>query len=343
MNIENIKRANWLELLFDLIFVYAVSKATHILAHAHDGHVAIGQYITFILVIVPIWWTWTGHTLFSTRFDTEDTRQRLLTLTTMLAVVFWTAFINADFDPNYHGYLAFYVVIRLILVVMYWNSTKTNRLAIPITKRLTTGFLIGLTIAVSSIMFESPVRYAILYLGITVEIITPLLSRKLLKAIPVKSHHLPERYGLLTIILLGESVIMLASSLNKVIWNTSIIAAVISGFIIIAILWWIYFDLMESNILGQDLGTGQRILYGHLFIYIGLSSIAVFIGYSINHQLHLMDHLLLAIFGLVTLLIGFLTAFGWSLIFQRKQAISYLALLGLFLVSLFITTSTKTL
>ncbi len=50
MPYENIKRANWLELLFDLIFVYAVAKATHILAHAHNGHIGLEQYITFILV-----------------------------------------------------------------------------------------------------------------------------------------------------------------------------------------------------------------------------------------------------------------------------------------------------
>jgi len=77
MTTENIKRANWLELLFDLIFVYAVSKATHILAHAHNGHIGFEQYGIFILVMIPIWWAWTGHTLFATRFDTEDTGQNI--------------------------------------------------------------------------------------------------------------------------------------------------------------------------------------------------------------------------------------------------------------------------
>lgn len=68
MHNEIIKKANWLELLFDLIFVYAVSKAAHILAHLHEGHIGAGQYVTFILVMTLIWWTWTGHTLFATRF-----------------------------------------------------------------------------------------------------------------------------------------------------------------------------------------------------------------------------------------------------------------------------------
>ncbi len=56
MSPDNIKKANWLELLFDLIFVYAVSKATHILANTHNGHIEVKQYIAFILVMIPIWW-----------------------------------------------------------------------------------------------------------------------------------------------------------------------------------------------------------------------------------------------------------------------------------------------
>jgi len=334
MTDEIIKKANWLELLFDLIFVFAVSKATHILAHAHGGHIEIGQYVIFILVMIPIWWTWTGHTLFATRFDTEDNTQRVLTLLTMLAVVFWTSFINADFDSNYHGYLLFYVLIRLILVIMYWNSARKNPAAMPIAKRLGSGFLLGLMVASLSLLFEPPLRYVVLYLGIGIEIITPLLSRRELKATPVKSHHLPERYGLLTIILLGESVIMLATALSATPWSVSIVSTAIVGFIIIAALWWFYFGLMENYTLGKELGTGQRILYGHLFIYMGLSSIAVFIGYAITLELGISDHLLLCLFGSGMLFIGLLLMFGWQRIADRAHLRLYLVLLTSIILSM---------
>ncbi len=328
MTDEIIKKANWLELLFDLIFVYAVSKATHILAHLHEGHIGADQYVTFVLVMIPIWWTWTGHTLFATRFDTEDVTQRMLTLLTMLAVVFWTSFINADFDRYYHGYLLFYVVIRLILVVMYWNATRENPAALPITRRLGSGFLIGLTVASLSLLFEPPLRYVVLYLGIGIEIITPLLSRRALKATPVKSHHLPERYGLLTIILLGESVVMLATNLNETPWSAATVSAAIAGFIIIATLWWLYFDLVENHTLGKELGAGQRIIYGHLFVYVGLSSIAVFIGHAITLKSGTVDHLLLCLFGSGTLFTGFLLIFGWQRIANRAHLRHYFVLLA---------------
>jgi len=327
MSSEKIKRANWLELLFDLIFVFAVSKATHILAHAHDGHMGYEQYITFILVMIPIWWAWTGHTLFATRFDTEDTAQKLLTLTQMLAVVFWATFINADFDPNYQGYLLFYVLIRILLIMMYWRATKYNTASIPVAKKLSTGFSVGLVIVLSSLLFESPLRYFVMYTGIAIEILTPILSRKVLKSVPVKSHHLPERYGLLTIILLGESVIMLATSLNESQWTELTVGAAISGFFLLSAIWWLYFNLVEKHLIGQNLNTGQHVIYGHLFIYSGLSAIAVFIGYSVKPELTLLSHIMLFLTGSVALFSGLFFIFGHRAILEKELRIPILIII----------------
>lgn len=336
MTHENIKRANWLELLFDLIFVYAVAKATHILAHAHNGHIGLEQYITFILVMVPIWWAWTGHTLFATRFDTEDTGQRILTLSQMLAVVFWTSFINADFDPNYRGYLLFYVLIRVILILMYWRATKYNPISVPITKRLSTGFSIGIIIALSSLLFESPIRYFVLYAGIGVEILTPLLSRRVLKTVPVKSHHLPERFGLLTIILLGESVIIMATKLNDTQWSVYTVGATISGFFILSTIWWLYFNLMEKYIIGKELHTGQHVIYGHLFIYSGLSAIAVFIGFSIAPELVFTSHLALFVTGFTLMFIGLISVFGVKPVIGRDRVLPFIVIILSAGISLFL-------
>ena len=333
---STIKRANWLELLFDLIFVFAVAKATHILMHAHDGHIAFEQYVTFILVMTPIWWAWTGHTLFATRFDTEDTGQRILTLAQMLAVVFWTSFINADFDPNYRGYLLFYVLIRVLLILMYWRSTKYNPLSVPICKRLSIGFSIGIMVSLSSLLFESPIRYIVLYAGIGIEILTPLLSRKVLATVPVKSHHLPERYGLLSIILLGESVIMIAAKLNEVQWSVYTVSTAIAGFFILSAIWWMYFNLMERHVIGKELRTGQHVIYGHLFVYSGMSIIAVFIGFSIVPELTLVSYLLLFSTGLVALYIGYIIIFGLNALLKKDQFLQLVIIMLSVAVSIFL-------
>ncbi|MEZ9890682.1 low temperature requirement protein A [Vibrio breoganii] len=337
MSHDTIKKANWLELFFDLIFVFAISTATHLLTHVHNGHIAIEDYLTFVLVIIPILWVWTGHTLFSTRFDTGDKWQRFLTFVVMFFAVFWTAFINSDFDSYYHGYLAFYVLARTTLIIMYCNAARVNATAIPVAKNLGIGFSIGLAICISSVFFEPPYRYIVLYMGIGVEIITPLLRRSVLKAVPVASHHLPERYGIFAIVLLGESVIMLAANLGKSNWSTPVIGTVISGFVLIITLWWLYFDLVDNYAVGKNLGTGQNIVYGHLFIYSGLSSIAVFIAFSIKPELHLKDHIILGVFGFLVFIIGLLITFKWHRLAQKKYLIEYFLLTTFSAISLYLS------
>ena len=117
---------------------------------------------------------------------------------------------------------------------------------------------------------------------------------------------------------------MLASNLSEQPLNMATTTTAITGFILMATLWWLYFGLMDNDVLGQELGTGQRIIYGHLFIYIGLSSIAVFIGYAVIPELHLKDHLLLSGFGISMLSVGFLLAFGWHSLASGRRWLGYL-------------------
>jgi len=293
-----VKRANWLELFFDLVFVFAVAKATHVLVHTHGGHVSAGQYGTFMLIMIPLWWAWVGHTLFATRFDTEDTVQRLLTLTQMLAAVFLAAFVNPDFDPNYHGFLFSYLTIRALSVVMYIRAAALRDDAKPIAIRLGGGFTIGICITATSLFFEPPWRYVVVYIGITIEVIAPLLARDVLKKFPVNSHHLPERVGLLTIILLGESVVALAAQLGEIAWTPMTVPTAVIGFIAVSASWWVYFDAHDRRIMGHALGTGQRLIYGHLGIYASLSVISTVIRFAIGGDIGLVDHWIMTAVGL---------------------------------------------
>lgn len=334
--LDTIKRANWLELFFDLVFVFAIAKATHVLVHLHDGHVSLAQYGIFILIMIPVWWAWTGHTMFATRFDTEDTAQRLLTLAQMLAAVFLAAFISPDFDANYHGFLFSYVVIRVLLILMYVRATRFIPEAVPICKQLGTGFSFGLLVSLGSLLVEPPWRYLLLYAGIAIEIITPILSRSTLRLVPVKSHHMPERFGLLTIILFGESVVAIAAKLGDLDWTVLTPFAAINGFIAMCAAWWLYFDTHDELVVGQNVGTGQRIVYWHLGVYCGLSIISAAIGFSISGELGITDHLLMVAAGLALFLGSMVFMHGINALvtgFQRIPFTILVAASGLMLAS----------
>ena len=78
------RHARWLELFFDLIFVVALGKLTHLLAHTHHGHLVPGTWSNFILTFIPMWWIWVGHTAYSNRFDADTRPHRVATLLLML-------------------------------------------------------------------------------------------------------------------------------------------------------------------------------------------------------------------------------------------------------------------
>src|SRR5262249_24665675 len=81
------RKVTWLELFFDLIFVAAVAQVAEPLRHQSS----LPGLLRFAPLFVLIWWAWTGHTTFSTRFDTDDVVQRGLTLLQMFAVAVMAA------------------------------------------------------------------------------------------------------------------------------------------------------------------------------------------------------------------------------------------------------------
>ena len=300
---DHVKRADWLELFFDLVFVYAIAKTTHVIAHPHGGHIALADYGLFALILVPVWWAWTGHTLFSTRFGNGDTLHRLLTLGQMLGALFLAVFINPDFGATYVGFLLSYLTIRLLLIVMYLRAGSRQPEVTPVTGRMVSGFGLGLLVVASSFLADPPLRYVVLYAGIFIEVLTPILLRSRLTTMPVNTHHLPERFGLLTIILLGESVVALGAPLSEGALSAIGVLAVIVGFIMLSAAWWLYFDLTDRRLVGHHLGHGQRVVYGHLPLYAGLAVLANFGRFAVDPALRIQDHLIMGALGL-TLFLG---------------------------------------
>ena len=103
------RKVTWLELFFDLIFVAAVSQVAGPL---HE-HYSMEGLVRFGPLFVLIWWAWVGHTVFSTRFDTDDVIQRGLTLVQMFAVAVMAANAKDALDSRSSaGFAAAYAAVR---------------------------------------------------------------------------------------------------------------------------------------------------------------------------------------------------------------------------------------
>ncbi len=323
------KKVTWLELFYDLLFVAAVSKASHVLLHVEDGSIPVEYLLKFVLIFVPIWWAWVGQTLFVNRFGQDIISHRIFLILQLFFVLIMTASLSVDFDQYYIPFLVGYVGLRAMTAIQYFTVYKIEEEASrKITARyLGSRFWIGLVISSSSLFFDSWIRYVVLYAGITVDILLPLIGRKYLVKSPINTHHLLERFSLFTLILLGEAVISILTVLQSSYWKWQSILFASITFLLIIAMWWQYFDNVEKKVNKTIETAGQTIIYGHLFIYLSMCMIAASIQLLFLEQLNYL-FMLSFIFGSVLLYF-----FSTSLVFHKyrhihlRLGISHLALL----------------
>jgi low temperature requirement protein LtrA len=322
------KKVTWLELFYDLLFVAAVSKASHVLLHVETGTIPLEYLFKFILIFVPIWWAWVGQSVFVNRFGQDVFSHRIFLILQLFFVLIMTASLSVNFDQYYVSFLVGYVGLRAMTAIQYLTVHKNEEADRKSTAwYLGSRFWIGLVISSLSLFFDSWVRYVVLYAGIIVDILLPLVGRKYLVKSPINTHHLLERFSLFTLILLGESVVSILAVLQSSHWTWQSILFALLTFLLIIAMWWQYFDNVEKKVDKSIETAGQTIIYGHLFIYISLSMIAASIQLLFLEQLNYI-FMVCFIFGSVLLYF-----FSTSLVFhkyrrlQQRLGMFHLALL----------------
>ncbi|KRE72920.1 low temperature requirement protein A [Paenibacillus sp. Soil750] len=307
------KKVTWLELFYDLLFVSAVSKANSVLMHADYGTISIEYLTKFVLIFIPIWWAWVGQTLFNNRFGKDIVTHRAFMILQLFFVLIMTASLSINFDHFYIPFFVGYIGSRALTATQYLTIHKATGTHQMTARYLGTRFWIGILISTCSLFFDSWFRYLILYAGIAVDILLPLISRRYLVKTPIHTHHLLERFAMFTLILLGESVISILAVLQLSDWTMPSILFTSFTCILVIAMWWQYFNNIERKVSKEIQTVGQTIIYGHLFIYLSMSMIAASIQLLFKEQLNY-PFMLAFIFGSVLLYF-----FSTSLVFNRYR------------------------
>lgn len=331
------KKVTWLELFYDLLFVAAVSKASHVLVHVESGVVPIDYLFKFVLIFVPIWWAWVGQSLFVNRYGQDILSHRMFLILQLFFVLIMTASLSVDFDQYYVPFFIGYIGLRAMTAIQYLTVHKKEEGDRRATAYyLGSRFWVGIVVSSLSLFFDSWIRYTLLYAGIVIDILLPLIGRKYLRRSPIQTHHLIERFSQFTLILIGESVISILTVLQTGEMTMDSILFAFITFVLIIGIWWQYFDNVDKKVNKEIETAGQTIIYGHLFIYLSMCMIAASIQLLFLQQLNDVFKLSF-IFGSV--LIYFIST---SLVFHKyrhmgQQLKSYhlvlfLGLLGVFFV-----------
>jgi len=281
---EENRTSTWLELFFDLCFVVAVAALARGLHHdpTYDGA------LRFAAFFVPVWWAWMGFTWYATAFDNDHVAYRATLLGAMLCILWLAASIHSLYKGETSSFVLAYVAMKLLLVGLYaraWrDATDVRRFA----GLYALGNAVAALIWVSSLLVPVPGTYGVWALALFVELVTPMLAVR--AAYQGRSYrprvfhpeHIPERYGLFTLIVLGASVLAVAAGTAGTGWYPASVATAVFGFVIAACIWWLYFDYVGASGLRISPRAGFFWGYGHLAIYAGIAATGVGIQLAIE-------------------------------------------------------------
>jgi low temperature requirement protein LtrA len=236
-----------LELLFDLCFVVAVSQAAAQLNHSLSAGAFRTGIVGYLMVFFAIWWAWMNFTWFASAYDTDDIAYRLLTFVQIAGVLILAAGVAGAFaSGNYATITVGYVVIRVAMVAQWLRAARSD----PRGRRVALRYAGAVTLVqvgwVVRLFLPRSWGEATFLLLAAAELAVPLWAEHGGRMTPWHPAHISERYGLFTLIVLGESVaaatiaVQTAVSADRL--SASLVGVAGGGLLLVFGLWWWYFE-----------------------------------------------------------------------------------------------------
>jgi low temperature requirement protein LtrA len=271
----------WIELFFDLVFIAAIHYVTTAVATAHHN----GETATFMIsafLFLTVLWTWVNHTLFSTHFLNRMWFYSIITFLQMLSVIaLIIAIPYAQELPQY--FIWAQIASKILLVMQYALSVIFNLGKIFLTIPLVISYTGVAVLWYISLIAPIEQLYWWWIAAFLLDFATPLFGR--LKNIDYDSfEHIPERFGLLVVIMLGELIITLVTTMLNVPYTLQTIQAFSLGVLVVGAIFAVYFRFIQNHVVGLERSMSNIYLYAHIPLVIGLICIAAGFETAILHQ-----------------------------------------------------------
>jgi low temperature requirement protein LtrA len=274
-----------LELLFDLCFVVAVAQAGSSLHHAISEGYAVTAISGYAMAFFSIWWAWMNVTWFASAYDTDDVLYRLATFVEIAGALILAAGIPRAFETFDYGVVTLgYVIVRLALVAQWLRAGRADPGSRPCTMR----YAIGVALAQLGwvLLLTLPPRWYPVgaVVMVAVEVAVPVWAER---AAPTPWHpsHIVERFGLFTLIVLGESVLAASLALQAALdagqVSSQLVLVGVSGLVIVFAMWWVYFEQLAPKLL-TDRRTPFIWGYGHLLIFSSAAAVGAGLAAAVD-------------------------------------------------------------
>ena len=281
------RRASWLELFFDLVFVVAVSRLAYVLHADPTG----SGLLVFVGLFVPVWWAWISFSYYADLFGDETPMQRLAQLAAMFGAALLAVTVDKGVGEDSHVFAATYAALFVLLAALYEHARRTEPQARELCRWYVAGSLTGAAGWLLSLAVPTPARYLVwgVALILNAAVSGPIAYARV-RSVPQQVSHMPERFGLFVIVVLGESLLAVVNGTIDTDWQPRAVLIGLLGFVTAAAVWWMYFSQFDERLIDRALQTGRRAQvvsfvygYGHLLVYAAIAAAGVGIELAIEH------------------------------------------------------------
>ncbi|HEY2436197.1 MAG TPA: low temperature requirement protein A [Solirubrobacteraceae bacterium] len=273
------RRTSPVELLWDLVFAFALTQVITLLAR-QPTWAGLGRSM---LALALVWWAWSAFVWVANAFEDSSRELRLVLLVGMGFIFVAGLALPEAFGSRGTLFAVTYAVVRVLHLGLYARASRAGRAQWSAIAGFALTVAVGMALLIAGSFFHSSLRTGLWLLAAAIDYAGPAwLTRERLRGLQrVAVAHFAERYGLFVIICLGESIVVIGTQASS---SLSAHVLVVFSLCVVATvgLWWTYFDQLagaaEERLRTHDdpvLAAADAYSYIHLVIVAGIIVFAV--------------------------------------------------------------------
>ena len=230
------QRVTPLELFFDLVVAFAFTQVTVLLTRDPTW----GGLLRGLLLLAVLWWAWSAYAWLTNTLDPEEGGVRLAMLAAVGAMLVVSLAAPDAFGSDGVIFGVAYLVVRALHLVLFAIAGRGDRDLFRAVMRLVPTGVLGPVLLIVAGFLHGPAQLACWCAAVAILYVGPLVGR--MRGWRVSPEHFVERYGLIIIIALGESIAAIGIGAEGLTLDAGVIVAALLGVTVAACLWWSYFD-----------------------------------------------------------------------------------------------------
>ena len=282
------RKTSYLELFFDLVFVFAFTQVTALILEDPS----VTGFVRATLVLAMVWWAWSAYAWMTNSIDVENTVTRLIIFAAMAAGFFMALAVPHAFADEAAWFAVAYFVVRVLNTALYSWGVRNDPVLLRSLARLTPWFLLAALVALSGGFLDADVRGWVWLASLAIDVAGTLTVARV--DWRISPSHFAERFALIVIIALGESIVSIGVATSSLDRDATYAVSVVVAFAGVIALWWAYFDftavaaersLKRAAPLARGPLARDVFTYFHFPIVLGIILYAVAAKKTLEHPL----------------------------------------------------------